>query len=416
MKILHITTHLGGGVGDTIVGYSSVSEHENTVISLGYSFDYRHEQMKVPYYDNMCEKHEEIIKIIPDFDIVIIHWWNHPLLYDFLVRNKLPRCRLIIWSHNSGLYPPNIYTKKLVAYPDVLVFTSPLSFKTEIIVDSKVKKYNIWSTGGVENYLKIKRQPHKNFIVGYVGTIDYAKMHPNFLRMCSKIKIPNVEFMVVGNAELIKDAKGNFTFPGFVQNLGHYYSMIDVFGYPLNPTHYGTCDLVLQIAMAAGSVPVVLSNPMELTIVEHMKTGLVANNEKEYVEAIEMLYNNPTLREELSLNARKEAEKRFTLKKLCSEWNVVFNEIMKYEKTVKKWDIKEPISYTDVFLESLGEHCGAFRTYHNAKYLSDIIFAGKRIRELGKKWNWRSKSKGTVHNYVSYFKEKELKEWSELMK
>ena len=404
IKILHITTHLGGGVGDTILGYLSVSGHYNEVVSLGYSFDYRKKQIKVPYYDNMNNKHEEIIKMIPDFDVILIHWWNHPLLYDFLVRNKLPPCRLIIWSHNSGLYPPNIYTKKIVEYPDVLVFTSPLSYKIKNVIESKTKKYNIWSTGGIEKYLKEERQPHEGFVVGYVGTIDYAKMHPSFLKMCYNINIPDIEFYVIGNANLIKnEARGRFHFPGFVHELGHYYSFMDVFGYPLNPHHYGTCDLVLQMAMAAGAVPVVLGNPMELTIVEHMKTGLVANNEKEYVEAIEMLYNNPTLRKELSINARKEAKKRFSLNRLNEEWNVVFNEIMKLDKTPKEWDIKKPISYTDLFLESQGEYGKVFEDE-------------EKIKELGKEQNWQSKTKGTVHNYVSYFKEKKLIEWSELMK
>jgi len=406
MKILHITTHIGGGVGDTILGYLSVSNHDNEIVCLGYTLDYRLEKIKVPYCDNMRYKHEEILKMIPNFDIILVHWWNHPLLYDFLIRNKLPPCRLIIWSHNSGLYAPNVYTKKILDYPDIMVFTSPLSYKTYNVMNSNKEMYNIWSTGGIDEYLSLKRKRSGKFVVGYVGTIDYAKMHPDFLEMCSKINIPGVEFVVVGHPELIKDKVGdNFTLPGFVTNLGEYYSQFDVFGYPLNPYHYGTCDLVLQIAMASGAVPVVLNNPMELTIIDDRITGIVANNKEEYVNAIEMLYNNPEFREKLSKNAREEAKKRFSLNKLSDEWDIVFNKAMDYDKTNKKWNIdSENITPTDIFLESLGDYGRNF-------------YSTERIEELGKEPMWRTETKGSVHNYSSYFPEDpHLLEWSKLMR
>lgn len=407
MKILHITTHLGGGVGDTILGYLSISEHENVVVALGWTFDYRKEEIKVPYYDEMANKHDEILKMIPDFDIVLIHWWNHPLIYDFLVRNKLPPCRLIIWSHNSGLYPPNVYTKKLIDYPDILVFTSPLSYGLENIIKSKTKKYNIWSTCGVDEYLMVEKEPHDGFIVGYVGTIDYAKMHPDFLEFCDEIDIENIKFIVVGHSDLIKESvTDKFILPGFVSRLKEWYSLFDVFGYPLNPKHYGTCDLVLQIAMACGVVPVVLNNPMELTIVTHMKNGIVVKNKKEYIEAIKMLHNDKKLRQRLSNLARKTAEERFSLEKLNCEWNKVFNDTIKYPKTIKKWQTKKKsMTPRDVFLESLGEYGKCF--------LNDDI---EEIKKLGKEEMWKSKTKGTVHNYCQYFDDEQLKRWSELMK
>ncbi|KKM99585.1 hypothetical protein LCGC14_1146480, partial [marine sediment metagenome] len=104
MKILHITPHLGGGVGSTILGYISKNKtFEHEIVALGYTMGYvleKIESLNIPYTDHIT--HEELIKKIPDFDIVLIHMWNNPLLYDFLVRNELPPCRLVMLGHNSG--------------------------------------------------------------------------------------------------------------------------------------------------------------------------------------------------------------------------------------------------------------------------------------------------------------------------
>lgn len=407
MRILHITTHLGGGVGDTILGYLSKSSYYNEILSLGYTFEKtinRLKELNISYKDHVS--HNEIINKIPEFDIILLHYWNHPLLYDFLVKSELPPCRLVIWSHISGLSLPNIYTKKLLDYPDIFVFTSPLSYK--YIPKTNTPLYNIWSTCGIDNYLCIKKKPHSEFVVGYVGTIDYSKMHPEFIEICNKINVPNIKFVVVGHPEAIENnVNEKFELAGFVNDLENYYSLFDVFGYPLNRNHYGTCDLVLQIAMASGCVPVVLNNPMELTIVKDRITGIVANNEDEYVEAIEMLYNNPDFRKRLSKNARKDAKERFSLKKLHDEWSKVFNKVIKYPKTTKKWDInKEEITYKDIFLESLGEYGKPF-----------IEDNEEEITNLGKQAVWQSETKGTVHNYLSYFPDDYyLKKWSELMR
>jgi glycosyltransferase involved in cell wall biosynthesis len=465
-KVLHITTHCGGGVGDTMFGYFSenkTSEHE--VVILGYVLENvtkRAKELGIPLHIN--KTHKEIIDMIPEFDIVLIHIWNHPLMYDFLVRNELPPCRLIMWGHNSGFDAPNIYTKKVLLYPDLFVFTTPLSYETkemkelsyifsgdfggflEVSIGRHLRKkyfYNIWSTGGFDEYKNITVNKHNGFIIGYVGTVDYAKMHPDFLQMCKEIDIPNVKFIVIGGTkedEIEAGAKAmgmedKFVFTGFVPDLPKYLEFFDVFGYPLAPYHYGTCDLVLQIAMASGVVPVVLNNRMENYMVKHNKTGIIVKNKKEYVQAIKDLYNNINLRKELSDNTRKEALERFSLEKLEREWRQIFTKVMEFPKISKNWNsgIKN-ITAKDVFIEALGTYAKPFIveevTRKTVKQVIDkmegeieeaikvIYDVGIReIKDLAKNPSWQTETKGSVHNYHSYFPDdKFLLKWSELMR
>jgi len=418
-KVLHITPHLGGGVGSTVLGYCAENKtFKHEVVSFGYTPDYiikRMELLKIPYIDHA--NNEQIIEKIIDCDIVLIHQWNHPLLYNFLIRNALPPCRVIMLGHNSGFYPPNIYTKKILEYPDIFVFTTPLSYDVKDVKVSLFKNnfYDIWSTDGVDRYKNIKPKKHEGFIIGYVGTVDYAKLHPDFLKMCKGIIeiIPDVKFIVVGGlkekeieAEADKMGIGNkFEFVGHVpeSTLKEYLEIFDVFGYPLSPYHYGTCDLTLQAAMSSRIVPVVFANAMEEYMIENYKTGIIVKKEKEYVKCIRQLYKDINLRRKLGNNAREEAFKRFSLKKLNNDWENVFKKVLELPETSKKWNInKEEISYKDIFLESLGHYGKNFEA---------------RIKQLAKVPSWQTETKGSVHNYHSYFPNDScLTKWSKLMR
>ena len=456
-KVLHITTHCGGGIGDSIFAYFSesnkYSDFKHEVCILGYATDKvinEAKELGVPLEDHMDKKHREIIEKIPGADIVLVHIWNHPLIYDFLVRNELPPCRLIMWAHNSGLFAPNVYPEKTLLYPDIFVFTTPISYKSKEVQElptlfsdsiggaltvsmGRIARrkilYFIWSTAGIDKYKDIETDKHKGFIIGYVGTVDYAKLHPDFLEMCKEIidiNIPHLKFIVVGGLkekEIEAEAKkmgmeDKFIFTGWVNDLPKYYKMFDVFGYPLASYHYGTCDLVLQIAMASGVPPVVFDNEMEKHFIKNNKTGIIVKNKEGYVQAIKNIYNNPNWHKELSRNTKEEAFKRFSLVKIESEWRKIFNKVLEFHKSPNKWDIdKKEIKPRDVFLESLGEYGKPFRSYCNSKSWSDLVFTSIRIEELAKQDSWQTETKGSVHNYHSYFPEdKYLAEWSRLMR
>jgi len=324
-----------------------------------------------------------------------------------------------MWGHNSGFHPPNIYTRKILTYPNLFVFTTPLTYKCDDVKNLSPKEknllYNIWSTGGVDRFKSVKPKPHDGFNVGYIGTVDYAKIHPDFLKMCKDIYIPNIKFIVIGGLkekEIEAEAKklgigDKFVFIGeFINDINKYLEIFDVFGYPLAPYHYGTCDLVLQEAMAAGVVPIVLNNPMEEYIVKNGKTGIVAKNKIEYIKAIECLYVNTELQKKLSINAKEYAKTHFSIKKLVTEWKNVFNRVLNFQKTTKKWDINKPITYKDVFLESLGHYGEAF-----------ICECNSKIKKIAKINSWQTETKGSVHNYSSYFpNDLYLSKWSKLMK
>ncbi len=441
-KILHITSHFGGGVGSVVLNYlSKVTKDNKSFVHTAACLDYANpnaieasKKAGFSLLSNMSKNKRELLDLIAASDIVLIYWWNHPLLYDFLVREKLPASRVIMWSMIVGSPPPNNFTDKILKYPDIFVFSTPLSFSIKEVrsLSARNKEHlrDIWATGTVDQVKLLKPKKHHGFNVGYIGTVDYAKMHPGFLDLCSQVDIPDANFIVVGGPngkvlELEAERRGigrKFNFTGFVSETNKWklLSSFDVFGYPLAPHHYGTCDLALQEAMTAGVVPIVLANSMESYIVKDGITGIVAKNKDEYARAIEELYQNPKRRNLLSKNAKQYAIDTFSLKKMVGDWDKVFNEVLGLPKTVRKWEIDnkiKKITAKEIFLESLGDYGKDFTSYCAARSYKGKMMAIKKIKKLSESINWQSETKSSVHQYHSFFPDdKYLSLWSVLMR
>lgn len=411
-SVLHITPHLGGGVGAVLLNFFRNEPYNNhSVVCLDYANENASRalsHLNVSLKDNMHKLPKEILDDIKEVDIVLVHWWNHPLLYDFLVRNKLPKCRLIIWSHISGFYPPYVFTRDILDFPDLFVFTSPISYKVKEVWSRPKENFEVvWSTSGIERFANLKLKQHSGFNIGYIGTQDPSKIYPNFLEMCDRINI-DAKFILVGDID--KDLKekslkygSKFEFVGKVDNILDYVLEFDVLGYPLVRDHFGTCEQVLGECMALGIPCVVFNNPAEASIVEHGGTGLIARNELEYVQYIEGLYKSSPLRDYLGEYARNKSLEMYSTRSMIRKWNELFDRVMISPKTSKKWNQKLNTP-SEIFLASLGGYSAPF------------LEGDKSIKKLFQSSPiWRSKTKGTVNHYLYFFPEDEqLKKWSAL--
>ena len=218
LKIFHITPHLGGGIGSVVLNWVNTDKDNlHSIATLDTTNNAALEFCKT----NNIEIYPQIEKTllqdkINDADIVLIHFWNHPLLYDFLIRTDLPPSRVIFWAHIKGETPPYVFNDKLFKYADDFVFTTSLSQK--YVPEGKEYK-TILSTSGIEKFFTIKKQPHSNYVAGYVGTVDYAKMHPEFVRVMSKTNADKI--IVTGGdkeQEISKGADNRFIFTGKISN------------------------------------------------------------------------------------------------------------------------------------------------------------------------------------------------------
>jgi hypothetical protein len=244
--------------------------------------------------------------------------------------------------------------------------------------------------------------------------------------MSGIVDIPGVKFIVCGgpsDKDIEEKARQSgigdrFVFLGQVDNINKYLSEFDVFGYPLAPHHYGTCEQSLGESMAAGVPPVVFANGSERCIVENGVTGLIVNAEKEYALAIETLYRNVELRRRLSENAREAARQKYSLARMVASWEDVFTEILAFPKTARQWSGKykgPEVSPHHVYLESLGEHEKEFIDLLKAYKERKAVGASHHGDETG--YCWKANTRGTPQHYYYFFPEDTtLKKWSETLK
>ena len=438
MRVLHVTPHLGGGVGTVLREYFRYEvlggRRELEVLSLDSVNTQGRElltNLGVSWQENAFFQPEALDEAFARADVVLVHWWNHPLLHSLLLNHRFPPARIVFWSHISGSPSPNNFNETSLDFPDRFVFTTPLSFyapEIQRLPSERQREFSaIWSTAGVERldaYLGAKDGSEK--IVGYTGNLDFSKVHAGFLEACVTLGDSGAKFQIIGPPtaafELALRAAGpvdRVSFAGFLDEDTKFKRMskFSVFGYPLARHHYATCDQALQEAMFLGAVPVVLNNPMESYMVRHGKTGLVARDINEYVHYVRRLLDEDSLRQRISQAAHDFAAQEYSLERMAQRLEVVLNDLLdrpkrRHGKPAAARQVHKPY---EVFLDSLSAYGGIFRAYAGARTESERSEARDQIATLSSLGHWSSPTKSSPSHYAQYFPEDPLlKVWSEL--
>jgi glycosyltransferase involved in cell wall biosynthesis len=326
-------------------------------------------------------------------DIVQVHFWNNPGIYEFLRRDK-PSMRLLIWYKILGDAPPQIITEELLDYSDFTVATSLSTLQLPVFknIDPALTDL-VYGIADWDRLANIKPKSHEGFNVGYIGTVNFAKMHPNYIPMSASVEIPNVKIIVCGggiekelqNQTTKIDAADKFEFRGYVENIKPILEILDVFGYPLCEDTYATSEKSLQEAMYAGIPPVVFPYGGIKHLVKDMQTGLVVSSELEYKQAIEFLYHNPNERLWLGENAREFALKHFNSEHWVLKLHDVYERMIQSPKHRRSWKIPslmldKPIA-AELFIQSLGMSAPQFQVSYTGINMQELLVAEAKIAE-----------------------------------
>jgi glycosyltransferase involved in cell wall biosynthesis len=382
MIVTHILPHLGGGIGKALSGLVEQSTKVNSEFT--HDIICLEEPIKRECVDKIikcgravtiCPAYDEFEKLIDNSDIIQLEWINNHTIIKYLKEIK-SKIRLIVWCHNNGLYPynikdpgklPPIIPKKLILSSDRFIFTTECSFDIEMVKNILKNHYEyydklwaIYSSGGFDGFPNPESKDsfsnfsNDNMSIGYFGTINFAKLHPQFVDFIKAINIPGFKVKMIGEySEEIKNQMnrqceiigkpGILEFTGYVPEhmLVSELGSINVIAYILNPGHYGTTENSLLEAMSMGIVPIILDNPAEMCIVKQGKNGLIVKNEKEFAEAIQYLYKDPDYRQKLGINAAKYVRKNFSTEKVNDDFNFHYDNMMNIEK--------RKINFNDIF-------------------------------------------------------------------
>ncbi len=344
LDVLHITAHLGGGVGKVLSRV--IEESTRTQDGVRHTIATLEAPEKQQFLKHV-QAHGGTVLVTPsvatlnqlaaDADIVQLEWWHHPAIAAWLCSGTLPAMRLIVWAHVSGLYPPLI-PPDFVRMPHRFLFTSPCSLEHPALQDLvlaepaiRSRMDAVFSSGGFDDLpLPSQRFSGKPLRAGYVGTLNFSKLHPQLLTYLAAVTLPDFRLTMVGDPTTGEDLQTQaaslgiahrLDLRGYSNNVGRVLSDFDVFIYLLNPLHYGTTENALLEAMAMGVVPIVLDNHAERHLVRHGETGLLVKTPENFARALNWLNDHPEERLRLSANAAAEIRNRFS----CSHTHRALN-------------------------------------------------------------------------------------------
>ena len=357
MKILHLTPHLGGGVGEVIRSYLKYAQKDEEIKhSIAVLEDINIESKKIlkeiniDFFEHAYQDKEILDALIKDQDIVLIHWWNHPLLQEFIMNSTLPPNRSVIWSHISGNQAPNVFNPFILQYPDTFIFTTPLSSTQPSVISSKTQTNTktIWSTVGSELlYSKYKdlinHSEKKSNAIGYIGNLDSTKLSPKIDDILKHKKLVEKKFVFVGPSTehfinlISRHSKIDIKVTNYVPEdvKFEYLNDFSIFAYPLAMEHYGTCDQALQEAMVFKKPIVAFTNPMESHMIRHRITGLLADDVNSYVDMAMELLTDQKISIQLGEAAHEYALENFSMKSMYESWKSVFEQLIDVPKSAK---------------------------------------------------------------------------------
>jgi glycosyltransferase involved in cell wall biosynthesis len=301
-------------------------------------------------------------------DLVQVEWWNNPEIYE-LLRSELPPMRLCLFLHVAGDVPPNVVTPELVDFADFVLAGCRHAAATPALarLSPAERAARVAVVPAATDFARLDGfapRPHAGFNVGYVGTVDFKKMHPDFVALCARVRVPEARFVVGGRGEAVPvlarqaEALGlgdRFELRGYVEDVRSVFEILDVFGYPLgaNPGS----ELTLQDALYAGVPPVVFPLGGIRDAVVDGVNGVVVETPEGYAAAIERLHRHPEERARLGAAARAFATAHFGGANSAAKLLPIYRRLMERPKRRRRWPAR-PASPAVRFVESLGAAAG----------------------------------------------------------
>lgn len=421
MRVLHITAHLGGGAGKAVMGIAcqcAKNGYKQKILlleapeKLTYFEMGQREQIEVLIWS---KEKREVQALLEWADVAVFNWWNHPLsgkiLHDIV---GIP-CRMVLWSHVNGCTYPFMPYEFCDMFERVFVTTTytwdnPLWTEKQ---KTRIKEKSILVHGmgdfeparvkGKESY-----QLSEKFTIGYAGTINFSKMHPEYVSYCKAVidEMPNVIFLMVGDADgaLLQQIRERgiekyFQFAGYQEDIYLWYQKMDILGYLLKADNYATTENVILEAMACGLPVVTMKNPPEEHILRAGETGKLVANQMEYAAVVKELYQSEEKREALGKQARAY---------VCEHYSAQIN-MKKFEQELLKVCEKERKCYdaTCVIGSTPFSYFSHFTGMEKNNFIKFKEMDEMRQNEFVKKLPeiYKGKTKSSVAHFLKYYPE-----------
>lgn len=367
-EVLHVIPQFSrGGAGralTALVSEATTSRHR--VVSLAPAQPGSHHLLttaQVPLVEQPTSG--DLDGLLAQADIVQIHFWNTPELYEFL---SAPRAaRVIVWSHVDGRTPPHIVTPAIAAHAHALVGTADslghlaVTGRSGLVIAPRTPHHIPPRTA--------RNHAERPFTVGIFGSLDAVRSDAAAVRVFAKAALPDSRLLVVGSGDLVPrwreqarvlGLSDRVEFTGFVEDVAPHLDRMDVLLHIPRRGGSATSDLALQEAMLAGAVPIVASGTAVSDLVHHGRDGMVAADLEACVGHLRTLAADPTLMDRLRAAGERRARREFTATTCARQFEELYDDLATGPRTSRAVDL--PSGGAERFVATLGDQGGPFET------------------------------------------------------
>jgi glycosyltransferase involved in cell wall biosynthesis len=289
----------------------------------------------------------ELDTVIGAADLVLVHFWNCPSMFEWLMRRQ-PPSRMVAWIKTQGLDPPQVITDALVEHVDEVVLTTAVTEASPALrrrgrPSPAPVVAGIADMDRLDGFAPI---PHDGVVIGYIGTVNEGKLHPRFVELCAAVDAPGSRFVVYGTGgsedalraeAAVRGLGDRFEVRGHTEDIASALGEMDVFGYPLRPDTYASSEKAIQEAMWVGVPPVVLPYGGVRELVRDGVDGFVGEDEARYVHHLQHLATDARLRARLGSEARRRARAVFDPSELTAQLHRILEPVLAAPKRVHTW-------------------------------------------------------------------------------
>jgi glycosyltransferase involved in cell wall biosynthesis len=394
IKVLYVIDILNiGGASDYLISLSSEFNFSNE-INVICKKNYRINNIANDFNFKQVDDAKSLIDFYFNNKFNVIHWFksqNCGFFKNYCKKIKSQKINIpliITVCQNPKSYEHRI-TPSEIKYSKIIVFIdkNSFNFKDNKFLDASQKKLIYFGTKWPNDIENQSNDQQRDYILYGRGS-SINKCHPDFINWFNSINIVNKKFCIAGiseNSEWISSEISKFNLSEKVFVLPHLnksdwlnlVKTFDVFLYQLPLNSYSSIDGTMQAAMYFCK-PIVYYGPESpKELIQHGKTGFIANCKKEFIYYAELLAKNKKIRDEIGSHARKHLLEHFS-------WsNTVENYRSLYYETIKS----EGVNYSP-----------KFRFILNYIFLGFIMFIKKSILNI------LSKSFKTKLKKILYFK------------